>query len=99
MKQTINLYQFRDAFTAHNRTNFSYEGLGALFDWLESYEDDTGEELELDVIALCCDWTEYDDLADYNQQFGTEHESVEAIADDCIVIEIPDTDRFICSAH
>ena len=38
--------------------NFSYAGLKALFEHLESYEDDTGEEIELDVIALCCDYSE-----------------------------------------
>jgi hypothetical protein len=37
---------------------FSYEGLGVLFDYLESYEDSTGEQIYLDVIALCCDYTE-----------------------------------------
>ena len=28
---------------------------------LEQYEEDTGEELELDVIALCCDFAEATD--------------------------------------
>ena len=31
----------------------------ALYQWLEEYEEGTGEELELDVIGLCCDFTEY----------------------------------------
>ena len=55
----INVYQFRDEFTLANRKDqFSYEGLGILFDYLEQVEDDTGEPIELDVIALCCDYTE-----------------------------------------
>ena len=59
MKQTVTESDFRDAFRAMGRTDqFSYEGLGVLFDYLESYEEDTGEELELDVIALCCDYYE-----------------------------------------
>lgn len=58
MKQSINLYQFREAFRLHERENFSYEALGYLFDWLEQYEADTGEEMELDVIGLCCDFSE-----------------------------------------
>ncbi len=68
MKQSINVYQFRDEFARAGREeNFSYEGQEALFDWLESYEEDTGEEIELDVIALCCDFSEYadfDEIAD-----------------------------------
>ena len=59
MKQTINISDFRDAFKRMNRENqFSYEGLGVLFDYLEECEQDCGEEYELDVIALCCDFAE-----------------------------------------
>ena len=58
MKQSINIYQFREAFIALDRGDqFSWNGYNALFDWLE--EVDEGEH-ELDVIALCCDFTEYE---------------------------------------
>lgn len=60
MKQTINVYQFRDAFHSCRPDNFSYEGLGVLFDYLEQYEKDCGIELELDVIGICCEWYEDD---------------------------------------
>jgi hypothetical protein len=60
MIQTINLNQFRDAFQAHERTNFSYEGLEVLFNHLEQWENDTGEEWVMDVIGLCCEFVEYD---------------------------------------
>ena len=58
MKKTINLYQFRDAFMDIRPDSFSYEGLELLFNWYEEYEDSTGEEMELDVIAICGDWDE-----------------------------------------
>jgi hypothetical protein len=59
MKTTLTFCGFRDAFRAYERMEqFSYEGAKALFEYLEQYEEDTGEELELDVIALCCDYTE-----------------------------------------
>ena len=60
MKQSINKSQFRDAFHACGRENqFSYEGLGLLFDWLEDwYSDASSGEYDLDVIALCCDFSE-----------------------------------------
>lgn len=59
MKTTVSLYDFREAFRTCGRAEqFSYEGLEVLFDYLESYEEDTGEELELDVVALCCDFYE-----------------------------------------
>ena len=58
MKQTINLSQFRDAFMAVRPDNFSYEGLEVLFDSFESLDDDTGNDSELDVIAICCEFSE-----------------------------------------
>jgi len=57
MKQTINLSDFRDAFQNMDRKeNFSYEGLELLFDMFE--ENDP--EMELDVIAICCEYYEND---------------------------------------
>ena len=54
---------FVDAFEAYGRSdNFSRSGLRALFDYLEQLENDTGEQIELDVIGLCCDFTEYESL-------------------------------------
>ena len=59
MKKSINFSMFCDAFNDAGRgDSFSYEGKRALFDYLESYEQDIGEELELDVVALCCDFNE-----------------------------------------
>ena len=62
MKQTINFYDFQTAFENSRPDNFTREGLETLYEMLEEYEEDTGEELELDVIALCCDFTEYESL-------------------------------------
>jgi hypothetical protein len=64
MKQTVNKSMFMDAFKALRPDNFSYEGLSTLFDYLESHEEELGEEIELDVIALCCDYSEYANIAE-----------------------------------
>lgn len=59
MKTSINKSQFRDAFARMGReNNFSYHGLGVLFDYFEEYEESTGEEIELDVIGICCEYDE-----------------------------------------
>lgn len=59
MKQTINNSQFHNAFHSMDRGNqFSYEALEVLYNYLEQYEQDTGVEVELDVIALCCEFSE-----------------------------------------
>jgi hypothetical protein len=70
MKTSINKYDFRDAFQKAGRgNNFSYEGLGILFEFFEACEYSTGEEIELDVIAICCEFSEdycSDVAANYN---------------------------------
>jgi hypothetical protein len=59
MKTTVSRYDFERAFvTAGRKDQFSYEGLDVLFGYLEELEASTGQELELDVIALCCDYYE-----------------------------------------
>jgi hypothetical protein len=57
--QTVNFSMFCDMFTRMGRQDqFSYEAKQALFDYLESYSDDRGESVDLDIIAICCDYTE-----------------------------------------
>tara|TARA_Y100000310_G_C20400325_1_gene677098 strand:- start:396 stop:704 length:309 start_codon:yes stop_codon:yes gene_type:complete len=102
MKQTINDCDFIDAFRNYfggqYKTNFSYEGLKALFEWFEEYENDTGEEMELDVIAICCDFSEYESLKEYNEYYDKEYEEIDEIADDTTLIKI-DNERFIIQQY
>ena len=96
MKITINEYQFEQAFRDAGRgDNFSYAGLQALFEYLQSYEDDGGEEIELDVIALCCEFTEYEDLDEFQANYGEDYETIDDIEYETIVIPIAGTDGFI----
>ena len=52
--ETICFDRFVERFKAIRPDNFSHEGLRALFDYLSDFEED----IELDVIAVCCDYTE-----------------------------------------
>jgi hypothetical protein len=70
MKTTVSRYDFERAFVdADRKDNFSYEALGLLFDYFESYEEETGQEIELDVIAICCEYSE-DTLEDIANNYG-----------------------------
>lgn len=83
MKTTVNFYEFERAFQDFDRfDNFGYDGLKALFEYLEDLEDDIGEEFELDVIALCCDFTRYEDIEEYLNDYGTQIDSEDYDADD-----------------
>lgn len=67
MKITVTESMFKDQFVKMNRAeNFSSAGLSALFEYCKDCETDLGEEFELDVIGLCCDFSEehYSDIID-----------------------------------
>lgn len=77
MKTTVSEYDFHTAFENSNRSNnFSSDGLEILYEYLTSYEESVGEELELDVIAFCCEYSEYD-LEEVNHTFDKEFEDME----------------------
>lgn len=81
MIQTVSKCDFKDAFRAYGRTdNFSYEALGLIFDFFESMEDDTGEQIELDVVGICCDYCE-STLEEINQDYNQEFEDLEEAGD------------------
>jgi hypothetical protein len=73
MKTTVSVHDFREAFHRMGRgSHFSYQGLGILFDWLEEWETSGGDELELDVVALCCDFAE-DEPRGIAEQYGIDN--------------------------
>lgn len=89
MYQRVNFSDFRQVFHNHDRGNqFSYEGLKALFDYLEEQERDTGE-MELDVIALCCDYVEYKDFQEFKEDYPS-IDSMDQLRDETMVIEFKD---------
>ena len=71
MKTTVYFSEFCDYFRDIRPDNFSYQGLRILFDYFEEFEDSTGESVDFDVIAICCDFSEdsFENIAD---QYGIE---------------------------
>jgi len=68
MFQSINKSQFRDEFARMGRANqFSYDALGLLFDYMEDVSPDD----ELDVIAICCEYSE-DTVKTVAEYYGIE---------------------------
>lgn len=69
-----------------DRDNFSYNGAKALMEWLEQLAEDTGEAIEYDPIALCCDFGEYADLEEFNED-GYDYKDLEELNENTLVIE------------
>lgn len=72
MKETVTQSRFLDVFRQVRPNQFSRPALVALFDYLDQLEQDLGEEQELDVIAICSDWTEYKDAIEAAEAYGWE---------------------------
>ena len=96
MKQTINFYNFRDAFHKFGRgEQFTNSGLRTIFDYIEDYEDSADEEVELDVIAICCEYSEYENIAEFWLEYDQEdYPNMDSIEYDTTVIMI-DEEAFI----
>lgn len=79
MKQSVNFNDFIDAFKRFDRyDSYGYEALKVIFDYLEEYEESCGVEVELDVIAICCDY----DAAHYTNIASNYSLDLEGLDDD-----------------
>ena len=70
MKTSIYRWDFIDAFKNLRPNNFTYDGLNALWSWITEMEEESGEEYELNVIELCCEFTEYQDIEEINEVYS-----------------------------
>ena len=96
MIQTITSSDFTSAFHKMGRgEQFTYEGLNALYDYLEDLGDDIGEQIELDVIAFCCEYAEYESLEEFQEDYSEDYQSIEEIEHATQVIMIDDTSFII----
>ena len=74
--------KFRDRFEAMGRTdNFTHKALEVIFEEM----NERNESIELDVIGICCDWSEYT-LAELESNFDEAKEAMDILRAD------PDTD-------
>jgi hypothetical protein len=83
----INGSEFVSYFNAIRPEQFSYDALRALFEYYAEIEESTGEQIKLDVIALCCDWTEYKGIEDFQNDYKEGYDTISDIENDTTVIE------------
>ena len=73
MKQTVTEHYFVDSFRhAGRESQFTVPARRALFEYLEEYENSTGEELELDPVGICCEWSEHSSAREASDEYGFE---------------------------
>ena len=78
---------FENRFRDYDRLDNFRLGLRDLFNHLQDLAEDTGEPIEIDVIAICCDYSEIK-IKDINRETGCE--SLDDLRDNTMVIEVDD---------
>ena len=97
MVKTLSFYDFERGFADVGRKDsFTYEGLKALFDYLESYEEETESPIEFDPIGLVCEYTEYANFEELQNDYDIE--SMEELEEKTTVIMVNE-ERFIIQAY
>ena len=57
--QTLAQGDFVQLFKESSRKDqFSVEALESIFNYLDTYSEETGEPIELDIVGICCEWSE-----------------------------------------
>lgn len=49
---------------------FGYKGWNAIGDYLENLSDDLGEDVEIDIVAICCDYSMSESVEDFWDEHG-----------------------------
>ena len=73
MKTTLSTTEAANILLSDPCANWSRAGAFALVEYLEQLEEDTGEEIEFDRVAIRCDFSEYDSLADWADEYFGVH--------------------------
>lgn len=85
--------QFINEFVQHGRgTQFSTEGLTAMFDFFDEFSEDSGQDFKLDVIGLCCEFSEFT-LEELQENYAifeglTPEKTLELLYDNTLVIRV-----------
>ena len=89
--ETLTKSQFSDAFNKMGRgEQFSYEARDLIYDYL-----DESESYELDVIGICCEFAEYENLKEFQNDYGEEYNSIESIEEATTVLRNSNSNLFV----
>ena len=95
-------YELQTEFNRYDRSeNFTPAGVRVLFDYLEEISEGSGEDINLDIIGLCCEYSEdtFEDIAanykiDLTDRYGETIDDVEEIKH--IVLDYLNKNTTVC---
>lgn len=50
--------------------SFGYAGWNAIGEHLEQLSEDMGQDIEIDIVAICCDYSSADNVEDWWNEYG-----------------------------
>lgn len=72
IKETVNEYHFTSTLLRDEYARWTYGATKALFDYYEQLSEEMEQDIELDPVAIRCDWTEHDSAWDAMLQYQPE---------------------------
>ena len=102
MKKTLTISDIIDALWNDKNAGWSYAGAVALAEYLDNWDAETGEETELDVVGIRCEFSEYGSALECIEDAGygfepdpeddeddQEQAALEWLHDQTMVVEFP----------
>jgi hypothetical protein len=74
MKTTLSTCEATNLLKSDQNANWSRSGARALVEHLEQLEEDCGEEIEFDAVAIRCEYSEHDSALEAAEEQGFEPE-------------------------
>lgn len=72
MIQTLSTYAAASMLKDDQYANWSMAGATAIVEHLEQLEEETGTPIEMDVVAIRCDYSEYETAVEAATEYGFE---------------------------
>lgn len=73
----------------------NWDACEAIAEYLESLAEETGEAIELDTVAIRCEYSLMDDIEDFNNQYDKDFKDIDEVEEFTTVIRIGNSDSFI----
>ena len=97
--KTFNENDFINEFRLYNRlNNFSFKGLHILFESLEQTAIDCEMNIEMDVIALCCEYSE-DSITDIINNYDIDLSDESYNSKEGLVADYLHDNTFVCGQY
>jgi hypothetical protein len=93
---TLSTYGSVDILRADTNANWTYRGAYALVSHMEELEEDTGEPVELDAVALRCEFSEFASATECVLEYMNADEAHELFADADGLIEEDSAIEWLC---